>query len=207
MPFDDEITDWIHRLRRGDSRAAQAIWEGYFDKLAALSRQKLASVPRRAADEEDVALSALKSFCQGIVANRFPKLDDRHDLWKVLVTITSRKVLAQRRRHFSKKRGGGKVRGESVFLPLASQPAEADGIDQVLGREPTPELAATLAEQCSGLLAQLDDRLKPIALAKMEGFSNQEIAERLDVALRTVERRLGQIRQIWSAQSEPSDLS
>ncbi len=201
MPFDDDISDWIDRLREGDSRAAQAIWACYFDKLVALSRQKLASFPRRAADEEDVALSAMKSFCRGVATDRFPKLDDRLDLWKVLVTITVRKVLAQKRRHFSKKRGGGKVRGESVFVPHPSRPDDGDGIDQVLGREPTPELAATLAEQCSELLGRLDDRLKPIALSKMEGFTNQEIAERLDVALRTVERRLEQIRQLWSTQS------
>jgi DNA-directed RNA polymerase specialized sigma24 family protein len=201
---DDDISDWVDRLRKGDNRAAQAVWECYFDKLVALSRQKLAAFPRRAVDEEDVALSALKSFCRGAASDRFPKLDDRHDLWKVLVTITARKVVAQRRRYFSQKRGGGKVRGESVFLPHAAEHEEGrDGIDQVLGREPTPEVAAMLAEQCSGLLGQLDDRQKPIALLKMEGFTNQEIAEQLDVALRTVERRLDQIRQAWSAESAP----
>jgi RNA polymerase sigma factor (sigma-70 family) len=204
MSVDADIILWIQRLKQGDSRAAQAIWESYFDELVALARQKLAAIPRRAADEEDVALSALQSFYRGVTAHRFPKLDDRFDLWKVLVTITARKVVAQRRRHFSQKRGAGEVRGESVFSVGLSDSDEGGGIDQVLGREPTPALALELAEQCGDLLGCLDERLRPIALLKMEGFTNQEIAERLEVTLRTVERRLEQIRRLWSSQGEPN---
>jgi DNA-directed RNA polymerase specialized sigma24 family protein len=206
MSVDADITSWIGRLRDGESRAAQAIWERYFDKLAALARQKLASFPRRDADEEDIAISALTSFCQGVAEGRFPKLDDRLDLWKVLVTITARKVVAQRRRHFAQKRGGGKVRGESAFAVGLSDSDEG-GIDQALGSEPTPELAVMLAEQCGGLLGMLDERQRPVALLKMEGFTNQEIAERLDLALRSVERRLEQIRELWSPAAAAADES
>ena len=197
--LDAEFSDWIDRLRQGDSRAAQAVWESYFDRLVSLSRQRLASLPRRVADEEDVALSALKSFCQGVAADRFPKLDDRHDLWRVLVTITVRKILAERRRQMSQKRGAGKVRGESAFATPGAEVDEGPGIGQVLGREPSPELATMMAEEVGNRLGQLDEPFQQIVLLKMEGFTNCEIAERLDVALRTVERRLDQIRQAWSA--------
>ena len=89
------------------------------------------------------------------------------------------------------------VRGESVFLaPDASRPNA--GIDRVLGQEPTPELAALVSEQCEHLLAQLDDELlRKIALAKLEGYSNEEIAGQLGCAPRTVERKLARIRQKW----------
>lgn len=197
--FSVEFSSWIEGLRKGDNRAAQAVWEAYFDRLVALSRQKLASIPRRVADEEDVALSALKSFCRGVAADRFPKLDDRHDLWKVLVTITVRKSIAERRRQTSQKRGGGRVRGESAFAARPADAREDMGIDQVLGPQPTPELIATLAEEYGNLLGQLDEPFQQIAILKMEGYTNREIAERLDVALRTVERRLDHIRQSWSA--------
>jgi DNA-directed RNA polymerase specialized sigma24 family protein len=203
MQLDDDITSWLEKLQQGDGRAAQVIWENYFDKLAAVARRKLAAVPRRAADEEDVALSALHSFCRGVAARRFPKLEDRFDLWKVLVTITARKALAQQRRHYSLKRGGGKVRGESVFSPRPGDSDQGGRIEDVLGNEPSPALATSLAEQCGDLLDMLDERQRPIALLKMEGFSNQEIAERLDTALRTVERRLEQIRALWASKVEP----
>ncbi|HTM52946.1 MAG TPA: ECF-type sigma factor [Pirellulales bacterium] len=194
----DDVMQEIERLRAGDPLAAQSLWERYFEKLASLARGKLVSIPRRAADEEDVALSALESFYRGVANDRFPRLDDRFDLWKVLVTITTRKATAQRRRHFADKRGGGGVRGESVFAGAAGDSQPRAGIDAMAHDEPTPELAAMLAEDCAGLLARLDERQRPIALLKMENYTNQEIAEQLDIALRTVERRLEQIRELWS---------
>jgi len=66
-----------------------------------------------------------------------------------------------------------------------------------IGDEPTPEFAASVAEQCERLLNMLDDVLRGVALAKMEHYSNQEIAEKLDCSMSTVERRLRLIRKIW----------
>src|SRR5438874_1974030 len=56
------VTDWLGRLRAGDRDAAQRLWERYFDQLVRLARGRLRGARRRAADEEDVALSALDSF-------------------------------------------------------------------------------------------------------------------------------------------------
>ena len=75
MSDPDDVTRWIGRLTDGDEAAAQAIWERYFEKLVRLARQKLSKMPRRVADEEDVALSAMHSFYQGAVAGRFPPLE------------------------------------------------------------------------------------------------------------------------------------
>lgn len=203
----NDVTQWIVRLTDGDEVAAQAIWEEYFDKLVRLARAKLESVPRRVADEEDVALSAMHSFYRGAMQDRFPRLNDRHDLWRLLVTITARKAVAQRKRLQAQKRGGGNVRGESVFvrreeLSGGSEENEA-GIGKVLGEEPTPEFACQVAETCTELLDRLDDEeLKTIALYKMEGYSNQEIAEELDCVMRTVERKLARIREKWELDRE-----
>jgi len=190
---DDEITVWLKGLARGDELASQRIWERYCQQLIDLARKKLGHAGRRAADEEDVALSAFNSFCQGAVAGRFPRLDDRHDLWRLLVTITARKAMRQIRDARRQKRGGAAVRGESAMHA---------GIGQVLGREPTPELAAQMAEQTQYLLDLLDDDpLRLIALLKLEGYTNEEIAQSLDCSLRTVKRRLASIRQQWELAS------
>ncbi len=100
LKMSDDVTRWIRRLADGDELAAQRIWERYFEDLTRLARKRLAGLPRRAADEEDVALSAMNSFYRGALAGRFPQLSDREDLWKLLVTITARKATAQRRRHY-----------------------------------------------------------------------------------------------------------
>jgi len=160
--------------------------------MVELARKRLRGARRREADEEDVALSAFDSFCRGAANGRFPQLADRDDLWRLLVVITARKYLDLLARHGRLKHGGGKLRGESALL----DPAEGGGIDAVVGHEPTPEFAAQVAEECDRLLDKLgDDEQRSIAVWKMEGHTNEEIAKRLDCALATVERRLRIIRK------------
>jgi hypothetical protein len=97
MIADDDVTRWIRQLGEGDEAAAERIWERYFDRLVRLVRERLQGSPRRAADEEDVALSALYSCFRGVTAGRYPLLLDREDLWRVLVTISAHKALDQMR--------------------------------------------------------------------------------------------------------------
>jgi DNA-directed RNA polymerase specialized sigma24 family protein len=67
-----------------------------------------------------------------------------------------------------------------------------------VGNEPTPEFAAQVAEECQRLLDMLpDDELCSIAVWKMEGHTNEEIAGLLGCAVPTVERRLRLIRKCW----------
>jgi RNA polymerase sigma factor (sigma-70 family) len=193
---EDEVTLWLGRLAGGDDLAAERLWEQYYQHLVRLAQKKLGSANRGAADEDDVVLSAFNSFCGGAKAGRFPRLGDRENLWKLLVTIVARKARAERRRQHTEKRGGGRVRGESAFGKIGDS-GPIHWIDQVLGDEPTPQLAAEVAEECKRLLEKLDDTLRSIALAKLEGYANEEIADRMDCSLRTVKRRLAGIRKLW----------
>jgi DNA-directed RNA polymerase specialized sigma24 family protein len=198
VSFQESVTHWISQLKDGDAAAAQKLWEGYFPRLVGLARKKLQEMPRRAADEEDVALSALDSFCRGAAQGRFPDLSDRDNLWQLLVTITARKALQLVRHEQRVKRGGGAVRGESAFRALKESGDEA-GLEQVLDREPTPEFAAQMADEYQQLLARLADAdLRALAVWKMEGHSNEEIAAKLGCVPRTVERKLALIRTLWS---------
>jgi len=184
------VTDWIDRLRDGDPEAARPLWHRYFARLVSLARGSLERMRARrsAADEEDVALSAFDSFCRAVERDRFPDLSDRGDLWRLLVAVTERKVIDLARKERAAKRGGGKVVSASAL------PGGAD----VAAREPTPELAALVAEECERLLARLgDEKLRAVAVLKLEGHSNEEVARRLDCAVRTVERKLGMIRSSW----------
>jgi DNA-directed RNA polymerase specialized sigma24 family protein len=204
MPAQGPVTDWINQLKQGDPVAAQRLWECYFQRLVELARKKLRGSRRREADEEDVALSAFDSFCRGAGQGRFPQLADRHDLWHLLVVITARKARDQVDREHRLKRGGGAVRGESALVGVSESPEAPAGLEQTVGNEPTPEFAAQMAEECRRLLDKLgDDELRSIAVWKMEGYTNEQIAERLDLALATVERRLGVIRKLWEGESAP----
>src|SRR4051812_207164 len=91
------VTRWIGDLKAGDAAAAQPLWERYFHRLVFLARARLRASRRPSVveDEEDAALSAFQSFCDGAARGRFPRLTDRDDLWRLLVVITARKACAQ----------------------------------------------------------------------------------------------------------------
>jgi RNA polymerase sigma factor (sigma-70 family) len=193
------VTLWIGRLRAGDALAAQQLWERYFGRLVGLARQKLKGIARGAADEEDVALNAFDSFCRGVEDGRFPQLQDRDDLWQLLVHITAHKALDLARRQSRQKRGAGAVLDEAALANSARGDAEGASLEQILGREPSPEFALQVAEECQRLLDSLgDDTLRSVALRKMEGHSNHEIAAQLGCAPRTIGRKLRRIRTMWS---------
>jgi DNA-directed RNA polymerase specialized sigma24 family protein len=195
------VTRWIGELKAGDVAAAQPLWERYFARLVVLARAKLRATRRPGAveDEEDAALSAFNSFCAGAARGRFPLLSDRDDLWRLLVVITARKACAQVQRRTRQKRGGGQHIVEESALA-----GDDAGLDVIVGSDPTPEFAAMVAEEYRRLLDALgDDSLRQVALDRMEGYTNDEIAERLGCARRTVARRLDLIRKTWAAEGDP----
>src|SRR5262249_22777027 len=126
---------------------------------------------------------------------RFPNLEDRDNLWKVLVVLTARKALRLVQHERRQKRGGGNVLAEA---DAPAGEAERALLDDVVGREPSPECAAQVAEPCERLLDLLgDDRLRSIARWKMEGDTNAEVAVKLGCLERTVERKVRMIRDRW----------
>jgi RNA polymerase sigma factor (sigma-70 family) len=191
------VTRWIRDLKAGDPQAAEPLWGRYFAELVHFARQHLRAALSPVADEEDAALSAFDSVCRGAQQGRFPRLDHRDDLWRLLVAIAARKAIDQARRAGRQKRGGGRVRTEAELLREMTG-SRALGLEEVVGREPTPEFAAMVAEQSRRLFAALGaEELRRIAALRMEGHTAEEIAERLGCARRTVTRRLQLIRQVW----------
>jgi DNA-directed RNA polymerase specialized sigma24 family protein len=187
----NSVTQWISALKHGDQLAAQELWEAYFRRLVALARVRLRDAPRRIADEEDVALSAFHSFCQGAQVGRFPRLDDRNDLWQILVVITVRKAIDLHAYEVRPSRGRGKVQSLTDVT--------REGLETIGGDEPTPALAAQLAEEYLRLIEQLgDSNLQRVATWKLEGYTDREIADRLGCVTRTVERKLARIRNTWA---------
>src|SRR5262249_61040389 len=87
MPSDGSVTQWVTALKGGDAAAAQPLWERYHRRLIALARQKLRSARVRVADEEDVVQSAFHSFFQAVAQDRFPRFDDRDNLWRLFAVM------------------------------------------------------------------------------------------------------------------------
>src|SRR5262245_4124293 len=142
------VTIWLDQLK-SDPAAAKPLWDRYFARLVALARARLRAVPRGAADEEDVALSAFDSFCRAAAEGRFPRLDDRDDLWQVLFVLTTRKAIGLVRHETREKRGGPRA-----DHPRAADPGP-DAVATVVSNHPTPDEAAEVAEGCARLLGFL----------------------------------------------------
>jgi DNA-directed RNA polymerase specialized sigma24 family protein len=196
-PVSGSVTHWIGELKAGQGEAAEPLWSRYFERLVRLASAKLQRGRRLGgdADGEDAALSAFRSLCSGAARGRFPRLDDRDDLWRLLAVITLRKAQAQARRRRRWKRGG------KWFHPGGASDGNEDLLRHAISQEPTPELAAEMADELGSLLGVLgDDQLRQIAMYRMEGYTVDEIAERLGCARRTVARRLELIRMEWLAE-------
>lgn len=197
------VSHWIAALKEGDQAAAQPLWERYYRQLVALARKKLRSTRGRSADEEDVVQNAFHSFFRAVDQGRFPQLDDRDSLWRLLVVITANKALRQLAYDHRKKRGGGGTSSSSMGIYKIGPDDEA-ALTQFVGSEPTPEFAAQVADEYGRLLDLLgDESLRRVAVWKMEGYSNDEIAEMLACSRRTVARKLDSIRILWSEEQVP----
>jgi DNA-directed RNA polymerase specialized sigma24 family protein len=188
------VSRLIPDLQKGDRQAMQGLWQHFFQPLVRAARGRLHPDRCRASGAEDVALEAFLEFCDGLArrdsGRRFPRLENREHLWKVLVCFTVRTAFDHNRKE---ARRGDVVRGESAL-------GEA-GFAPFAGREPAPEFAAAVAE----LLDRLqDETLRTVALRKLEGFTVPEIARELDCSPSTVERKLRTIRSIWKTPEEGS---
>ena len=194
------VTFWIQQLKQDDPDALAQLWKRYYPMLLEQAQKRLGQSPKRVSGEEEVASDVLLKLFQGARAGRFAELQDRTDLWRLLVAITRQVAIDQLRQGQRQKRGGGDVRGESVFLKASSDSALHLGLDGIGGDEPGPDFAVACDEQFQILIGDLeDDSQRAIAQLRLEGYANEEIAERLNLSLRSIERKLKSIRERWAA--------
>lgn len=206
IPHDDDstaagsVTGWILDLKSGDPRAAQRLWDRYVKQLIRLAHYKLGSAPRRMADEEDVVATAFAQFFAGVEQRRFSRLDDRNDLWQILVRLTDCRAKDQLRRVHTRRKH---ETGESALQGSGAETCDQHELQGIRCPVATPQFTAEMLERFHALLESLeDDTLRQIAVWKMESRTSQEIADLLGRSVRTVERKLRMIRDRWRDLSE-----
>jgi len=194
---EEPISELLVALRDGHSDAADRLWSVYFQLMCELAGRRLGNSPNLLADHEDVALSAFKSFCVGIRKGRFPTLKDREGLWPLLIALTMRKSVDAIRHGNRQKRGGGNAENSPR---LAKLDRTVDVLNS-MANGPQPEVTMELHDLLQRLLESLrkmgDDRLEDIVQLRIEGYSNQEIADKFGCVVRTIERKIRLIEDCW----------
>ena len=192
MEAEKEITIWLERMDAQPEESRHAIWEAFYKRVIPYVRKRLDTLPKRVADEEDIASAAMNSLFKILDAKKYPNLSDGSALWGMLLKIAARKVSRFKSQQSAQRRGGGQVRGESVFV----QPGVNIGD---VPSEPSPAFCEALIDELLERVRQIgDERGELIVVRKLEGFSNREISEELQCTERTVERKLEKIRNSWS---------
>ncbi|WP_179957537.1 ECF-type sigma factor [Exilibacterium tricleocarpae] len=177
---------WIDGLRAGEKEASEYVWKQYYQKLLTIAGQRLTNSSKVMSDEEDVVVSAFKSFFRAVHENRASELNSEDDIWRLLITLTARKAIKQLRYESRAKRDSKKQHSN-----------DADIIDNLVCPEPSAEFLMMMADEYRELNARLlDDDMRLIVLRKLEGYSNTEVAQLLNINLRTVQRRLIVVRSL-----------
>ncbi len=190
MTESENVSHWIDQAKEGDSVAAHQLWHHYFDRLVRSVRQNLRGQNRGMSDEEDIVVSVFESFYRAAENGRFPELSGRDDLWRLLLKMSARKIVDKRRHDQRQRRGAG------AAVRSLDDRGDDEAVLQVIGDEPSPEMVVMMTESLERLMKHLGDgQLQEIAVGKLEGFSNAELAQRLECSERTIERRLHLIRE------------
>jgi len=198
MEKNDDLSTAICELNRVLPEEAERIWQGFFPRLMRFAKSRIASFQTGAFDEEDIALSAIKSFFRCMEAGKYPTLEGDDELWRLLVTITSRKITAQLRRQMAAKRA--KEHTESVFGDV-NDDSIAPGLAQVMDERNLPESTSAVIDACEEMLTLLtNEMVKRTAIMRLEGYSNEEIAVELECSVARVKQRVARAKQIWNQQ-------
>lgn len=199
----ESISDWLRQLKAGEAEAAQKLWDCYSAELVRVARQRLGASPRGAADEEDIALSVFRSIFRGAAAGRFDHISNRDELWWLLLSVAKRKAVDHIRRETAQKRriqpaqaGTDDVAGTPVAVQIS--------LSELVSATPAPDFLVALEEQYLRLLEMLrNDQLREIAVLRIEGHTVEEIATRIGIGRRAIERKLKLIRSKWKHELKP----
>lgn len=177
----------IDQWRKGDQNAARQIVDGYLDRLVVLARRHLHQKLAARIDPEDIVQSVFRTFFSRVKDGQFV-FSEQDDLTKLLVRITLNKTLRQVAFHRAAKRNPG--------LEASNDDGPNDRLTGLFGAEPTPEATVAFIDQFEHLLNQLQPQERQILELRLQGYANEEIAQKLGIYDRKIRRVIEHIRGI-----------
>ncbi|MBW3542317.1 MAG: sigma-70 family RNA polymerase sigma factor [Planctomycetes bacterium] len=177
----------VHRWREGDEAAATALYERYAQKLMTLIGRHIARRFNSRFDADDVAQSVFGSLFRRTRDGHF-QFEDDGDFWKLLLTI-----------------GLNKVRKKITFNDAAKRtpqreqsPADGDAqqtfLAECLSRTPSVVEIVTFADLLEELVSRLDPEAQQALSLRLEGSTQKEVAEKMQLRERQVRLLFDEIR-------------
>lgn len=183
----DESDDLIERCRRGEQDAARVLFDAYVERLLPLARRRISQRLTSRVDPEDIVQSVFRTFFARLKEDKF-EIGGQDDLFRLLVRITVHKTLRQIAHHKAAKRDPSQEAGHTD--------SAQEQMLQLLTHEPTPEATVTFLDQLEHFMGMLPEQDRQILALRMEGFSTEEIAQKIGSYDRKVRRVLERIRDI-----------
>lgn len=181
MQSEESVTRWIVAVRNGDTEAASQLWDRYFRQLMHHARLRMSNVAKTTYDEEDAALSTFLLLCRKLENGSYASVSDREELWHLMLKVLIRKIGRRVKYQGAAKRSD--LKDGSSFCSLDELPADT---------------TQAISQECFELISSLKDpNLEQVALLRFEGYTNDEIALKLNRTRRTVQRMLNLIRDLW----------
>ncbi len=171
--------------RAGDERAARQLFDCHVDRLVALARRRISQRLAGRIDPEDVVQSVFRTFFHRAKEGQFC-IAEQDDLCKLLVRITVHKTLRKVAFHQAGKR--------DLQREVGRGKEPDDQLQEVLGREPSPEEAVAFIDQLEHFLSRLAPQERQILEMRLQGCSNEEIATKLGIYDRKIRRVIERIR-------------
>ncbi len=188
MPDTDiDNRDLVRRLREGSNTAAREVFDRYVQRLLGLAKRRIGARMNSRVDPEDVVQSVFRTFFTRMKADQF-EITAEDDLFKLLVRITVHKTLRQIAHHKAAKRDPSAETGQGSDA--------SEMLMQAMDAEPTPETVVTFMDQLEHFLKQLPDQDRQILEMRLQGFSTEEIAEKLGSYDRKIRRVIERIRAV-----------
>ncbi len=183
-------------MRQGDTNAISQLVSRYFGKISAFAESKLRRGVHITDDGEDIAITVLQTITECTAQGRYPDLQDRNDLWLLMIVIAQHAVIDRQRSVMNR------TPMHSMTDILESYNLK---LDAFLGKEDSESKAMEIFECWEKLLKSLpDEASREIAKLKLQGHSNRKIGDILRSSYRTVDRKVNNIAKQWHEQnSEP----
>lgn len=176
-------------LRRGESEAVGEFCRRYGPMLERLAERRLSAPLKRRIGADDVAQSVCRTFVRRAREGEF-ELADGGGLWGLLCAIALTKIREQTRFHLRQKRS---LRDERHLDSVA--PGGERKMPETPHSDPTPDATAEVADMFDKLVAEFDEEERRILELKLQDYTQEEIAERMQCSDRTIRRFLKRVQQ------------